>query len=189
MTICCALPKVRARLIAAPLEREQLCGAIIGPDEEELVAAWRGIASFDVASLASAYHGALPDREHWEGASVDVPLDQFEQLATERVLMTNRSSALAGLDRILCIPRGVALMSGHAVVSLEGKPLANALRALTTLVEGMGGPEKAARALQPYLRGNANENAARDVLALVCGGLKEALRMKGAALLVSAVVE
>jgi hypothetical protein len=154
-SLCIPLPAARARALCDELAPAQLCHDLIGPDEETLLQQWDGVRDVDVRALSRRYAGARPNREFWEGAWVQL-LEDHVELAGDCV-MTNRSSALSGLDRVIAIPAGVELMSGHAVAHLKAAQLRGALDAL-------GPAASVARALQPYLYGNANEGAAKQLL-------------------------
>jgi hypothetical protein len=185
------LPTKHARDLLNQLAPDQWCGGIIGPDEADLHPGWNGVATIDVADLARSYAGALPDEDYWEMATVDLPHALAEVLAKEGAnayVETNRTSALAALDRVLCIPNGVRFLSGHAVAVFSGKSLAEARKELEALFGAYGGTRRAARVLQGYLRGNANGGAALAIIERVLSTLDTAAHRRQAAFFASAVV-
>lgn len=185
------LPTKRAKHLLDQLAPEQWCGGIIGPDEADLHAGWNGVAMIDVMDLARSYAGTLPDEDYWEMAAVDLPHTLAEVLAKQAenaFVETNRTSALAALDRALCIPNGVRFLSGHAVAMFSGKGIGETRKHLEALFRAYGGERRAARVLQGYLRGNANRGAALAIIEHVLSTLDTAARRRQAAFFASAVV-
>lgn len=91
---------------------------------------------------------------------------------------TNRTSALAALDRMLCIPNGIAFLCAHALAMLSGKSLTRTREDLESLFGASGGKRRAARVLQRYLRGNANGGAALLIIEGVVSTLDTAARRR-----------
>src|SRR5262245_29366870 len=99
--------------------------------------------------------------------------------------MTNRSSALAGLDRVLALPAGVALLSGHAIAHIPSGRVDRVMLALTRLWKDLGGRESAATLLTDYLYGNANDDAAEKLISALESALQKAKAKKLDVLLLS----
>jgi hypothetical protein len=184
---CLATSPATAQKITSALAPRQRCGAIVGANEQNLVDAWVGVADIDVAELAAEYDGEEPPEEFWESASVHLRESELDLLEASRVVLTNRSSALAGLDRALALPRGVALMSGHAIAHIPCARIEGLEFTLARLWKRLGGRAAAASKLQRYLYGNANEDMAAAVIALVEDTLAKAKRDRLDVVLLSAV--
>ena len=185
---CLALPPSKAKQVIRDLAPIQSCGAIVGPDEETFIEAWVGIQDIDVAAIAKQFGGERPSIDYWEGAGVDLPeefLDLFEN--GKGLIMTNRSSALAGLDRVLALPNGVDVLGGHAVAHLPSKRIDSVKLRLTRLWKQLGGKDEAAEALQEYLFGNANDDAASKIITLLDNALDTAKAKKLDVIFISAV--
>jgi hypothetical protein len=185
---CLAVPPTKATQLIHDLAPTQSCGAIIGPDEEVFVDAWEGIQSIDVAAIAMRYADRRPSLEFWEGAAVNLDeevLDLFEE--GTGLVMTNRSSALAGLDRVLLLPNGFDLLRGHAVGHFPSSRIRSLKLGLERVWKRLGGKDEAARILQRYLFGNANEDAAAELIATLDNALETATSKKLDVILLSAI--
>lgn len=180
------LPAAAAARLADRWASDQWCGPIVGPEEETLVEAWQGTNEIDLADLARRYAGDLPSREHWQGASIDLAEADLELLG-EELVMTNRSSALAGLDRVLAVPSGVDLLRGHALAHIPAARLDRFGLTLARLVKEFGGRARAQRILDGYLYGNSNDDSAEELLTMLSRVLARA-KAEGADLIVASAI-
>jgi hypothetical protein len=173
-SLSAAMPPAEATSAMKALARRQVCGAIIGPDEDTLLPGWRGSAEVHVAAMASRFRGEPPAAGYWESAAVPLPEEWLERLPLDTVIMTNRCSVLSGLDRVLALPHGVALLRGHALRHVPCTELPKLTDSLDSLWKKLGGTTTAAATLQAHLFGNANEGAAADLIDRLRSALAEA---------------
>jgi hypothetical protein len=186
---CIAVPGAMATRLTEALGPFQRCGAIIGPDEATFIEAWRGVRELCRVAVAAEYAGARPSLAYWEGASVELREEHFEWLGDAcECVTTHRTSAIAGLDRVLALPLGVEFLDGHAIAHVPRQGVDRVKRGLTRLWKELGGKKRAAALLREYLRGNVNDGAAEAMIRAVESAFDKAAREQLDIVLLSATM-
>jgi hypothetical protein len=157
------------------LSAAQRCSDLVGPDEETLRPVRSG-EPLDAKAVARSYGGRLPAPPDYGRAWVNVDpgqwLEVFDRESPEfKCLLSIGEPVLSTVDRVLALPRGVALLEGQAAARFRPQRRARTYAAWSRMLSKIGGSKKAAELLKPYLSRGAELASVARILDEIKNGL------------------